>query len=184
MSTHECASTDTKPDPTSPTTVRVLVTAASRHRATAQIADSIAEQLTAAGHVVDIREPGSVHDLDNIDAVVLGSAIYLGRWLKPARELVARLGPELASRPVWLFSSGPVGDPLRPSEDCADAGAAVAAAGAREHRVFAGQVDRDQLGFAERAMVRTFHAAVGDFRDWEEIKEWARDIDAQLVATR
>jgi menaquinone-dependent protoporphyrinogen oxidase len=83
-----------------------------------------------------------------------------------------------------MFSSGPVGDPLRPSEDPADADAAVVATGARDHRVFAGHVNKDQLGFAERAMVRTFHSAVGDFRDWEEISGWARGIDAQLVATR
>ena len=110
----------------------------------------------------------------------MGSAVYIGRWLKPVRELVTRLGPELASRPVWMFSSGPVGDPPKPSDDPVDAATAVAATGAREHRVFAGHVDKDTLGFAERAMVRTFRAAVGDFRDWEEIRGWAGDIDAQL----
>ena len=111
---------------------------------------------------------------------MLGSAVYIGHWLKPARELVTRVGPGLASRPVWMFSSGPVGDPPRPSEDPVDVAALVAATGAREHRVFAGQVDKGRLGFAERAMVRTLHAAVGDFRDWEAIKDWARGIDAQL----
>lgn len=165
------------------TTIRILVTAASRHGATAEIAGVIAEHLTAAGHDVDLREPDSVHDLDNIDAVVLGSAVYPGHWLKPARELVTRLGPELTSRPVWMFSSGPVGDPLKPSEDPVDAAAAVAATGAREHRVFAGHVNKEQLGFAERAMVRAFHATVGDFRDWEEIVDWARDIDGELRTT-
>jgi len=162
------------------TTIRILVTAASKHGATAEIAGVIAEHLTAAGHDVDLREPDSVHDLDNIDAVVLGSAVYIGHWLKPARELVTRVGSELASRPVWMFSSGPVGDPLKPSENSVDVAAVVAATGAREHRVFAGHVNEDQLGFSERAMVRTFRAAVGDFRDWEAIKGWAREIDAQL----
>jgi menaquinone-dependent protoporphyrinogen oxidase len=111
---------------------------------------------------------------------VIGSAVYIGRWLKPARELVARLGPELGSRPVWIFSSGPVGNPPKPSDDPVDAATAVAATGAREHRVFAGHVNKDVLGFAERAMVRTFRTAVDDFRDWEEIRGWAGDIDAQL----
>jgi menaquinone-dependent protoporphyrinogen oxidase len=184
MSKHGCAPIDTETETTSPTTIRVLVTAASRHGATAEIAGVIAEQLAAAGHDVDVQEPDSVHDLDSVDAVVLGSAVYLGHWLKPARELVTRLGPDLARRPVWMFSSGPVGDPPKPSDDPVDAAAAVAATGAREHRVFAGHVNRDQLGLAERAMVRTFHASVGDFRDWDEIKGWARDIDGQLGATR
>jgi menaquinone-dependent protoporphyrinogen oxidase len=78
MSEHECAPIDLKTETTSPTTFRVLVTAASRHGATAQIAGAIAERLTAAGHDVNLREPESVHDLDNIDAVVLGSAVYMG----------------------------------------------------------------------------------------------------------
>ena len=166
------------------TTIRILVAAASKHGATAEIAGVIAEQLAAAGHDVDLREPNSVHDLVNIDAVVLGSAVYIGHWLKPARELVTRLGPELASRPVWMFSSGPVGDPPKPSEDSVDVAALAASTGAREHRVFAGHVNKDQLGFSERAMVRTFHAAVGDFRDWEAIKDWAREIDAELATSR
>jgi menaquinone-dependent protoporphyrinogen oxidase len=166
------------------TTIRILVTAASKHGATAEIAGVIAERLTAAGHEVDLREPESVHDLDTTDAVVVGSAVYIGHWLKPARELVTRLGPELASRPVWMFSSGPVGDPPRPSEDPVDVGALVAATGAREHRVFAGQVNKDKLGFSERAMVRTFRSAVGDFRDWDEIGAWAREIDAELTSSR
>jgi menaquinone-dependent protoporphyrinogen oxidase len=82
-----------------------------------------------------------------------------------------------------MFSSGPVGDPPKPSEDPVDVAALVAATGAREHRVFAGHVNKDQLGFSERAMVRTFRAAVGDFRDWEAIKDWAREIDAGLTTS-
>jgi menaquinone-dependent protoporphyrinogen oxidase len=136
------------------TTIRILVTAVSNHGATAEIAGVIAEHLTDAGHDVDLREPDSVHDFDSIDAVVLGSAVYTGHWLKPTRELATWLGPELTSRPVWMFSSGPVGDPPRPSEDPVDAAAALAATGARDHRVFAGHGNMQQLGFAERAMLR------------------------------
>lgn len=163
--------------------MRILVTAASKHGATAEIAGAIARQLTLAGHEVDLREPDDVLDLDGVDAVVIGSAVYAGHWLKAARQLVSRLGPQLADRPVWMFSSGPVGDPLKPAEDAVDVADAVATTGAREHRVFAGVVDKAQLSFAERAMVRAFRAAVGDFRDWETVTEWARDIDSHLQAT-
>ena len=162
----------------------ILVSAASRHGATTEIAGAIATHLRSAGHDVDIREPAAVRDLDGVDAVVLGSAVYAGHWLKPARELVSRLGPQLADRPVWLFSSGPVGDPPTPAEDAVDAAGALATTGALEHRIFAGLVDNTQLSFAERAMVRAFHAAVGDFRDWGQVTQWARDIAAHLSAAR
>lgn len=162
--------------------MRVLVSTASKHGATAQIGEAIAAHLSSAGHDLIVRDSAQVHDLDDADAVVLGSAVYAGHWLKPARELVDRLGPQLAERPVWLFSSGPVGNPPKPAEDAVDVAGAVAATGAVEHRVFSGLVDKAQLSFAERAMVRAFHAAVGDFRDWDQIASWAGEIDAQLHA--
>jgi len=48
--------------------------------------------------------------------VVLGSAVYLGQWMKPARELAERSAGAIASRPVWLFSSGPIGEPAKPAD--------------------------------------------------------------------
>jgi menaquinone-dependent protoporphyrinogen oxidase len=64
-----------------------------------------------------VLEPEQVDEVEGYDAVVLGSAVYAGHRLKPARKLVDRCGAALAARPVWLFSSGPVGDPPKPEED-------------------------------------------------------------------
>jgi menaquinone-dependent protoporphyrinogen oxidase len=162
--------------------MRVLVSVASKHGATAEIGEQIAEVLAAAGHEVVARAPQDVADLDGIDAVVLGSAVYVGRWMAPARELVERLGKDLARRPVWLFSSGPVGDPPRPAEEPADGAAAVEVTGAIEHKVFAGRIDRTRLAFGERTIVRTLHIPDGDFRDREEIADWARSVARRLDA--
>ena len=93
-------------------------------------------------------------------------------------------GAELAGRPVWLFSSGPLGEPPRPTEDEAvDVAGIVAATGAREHRLFAGRLDRHLLSFRERAVVRAVRAAEGDFRDWDEIDGWADTIAAALLGS-
>jgi menaquinone-dependent protoporphyrinogen IX oxidase len=43
------------------------------------------------------------------DAAVIGSAAYYFHWMKPATEFVCRNRDTLTSRPVWLFSSGPLG---------------------------------------------------------------------------
>ncbi len=134
--------------------MRALVVAASKHGATAGIAAAIADTLRGRGVIPVSAEPDDVRDLDDIDAVVLGSAVYAGHWLRPAMSLVERLGDELAARPVWLFSSGPVGDPPKPSEAPADAAVMVEAAHARGHHLFAGKLDRASLGIGERAVVR------------------------------
>jgi menaquinone-dependent protoporphyrinogen oxidase len=123
-----------------------------------------------------VGPPEVATTVDGYDAVVLGSAVYVGHWLKPARELVDRSRDALAVRPVWLFSSGPVGDPPKPEEDPVDVAEVVAATGARDHRVFAGKLVRKQLRFGDKAIAVALRVPDGDFRDWTEIREWAAGI--------
>ncbi len=160
--------------------MRVLVTAASKHGATLEIAEAIAHRLASPDIDVVQRLPTDVTALDGFDAVVLGSAVYAGRWLDPAKGLVDRFGAELRDRHVWLFSSGPVGDPPKPEEDPIEAAPMLEATGARDHRVFAGRLDRSLLGFGEKAIVVALRAPEGDFRDWDAIHEWADDISKTL----
>jgi menaquinone-dependent protoporphyrinogen oxidase len=161
--------------------MRILVASASRHGATREIAAAIGETLAREGLDVDVRDAESVTDVSGYGAVVLGSAVYVGHWLEPARRLVERHGADLAARPTWLFSSGPLGDPPRPAEpDAVRVDDLVAATGAREHRLFAGRLDRSLLGFGERAVVVAVRAREGDFRDWDAIRAWARDIAGGL----
>ena len=160
--------------------MKVLVTAASKHGATGEIAQAIGDALRDQGLDATVLEPEHVDAVDDYDAVVLGSAVYAGHWLKPARKLVARCGSGLAVRPVWLFSSGPIGDPPKPEEDPVDVAELLAATGAREHRVFAGKLVRKQLAFPERAIVSALRVPEGDFRDWAGISGWAVGIATAL----
>jgi menaquinone-dependent protoporphyrinogen oxidase len=161
--------------------MRVLVTAASRYGATGEIAEAIGAVLRQRGLDATVG-PAEAATVDGHDAVVLGSAVYAGHWLKPARELVARQRDALAARPVWLFSSGPIGDPPRPEEDPVDVAELVAAIGARDHRVFAGKLLRKQLGFGDKAIAVALRVPEGDFRDWTEIRGWAAGIADALRA--
>jgi menaquinone-dependent protoporphyrinogen oxidase len=162
--------------------MRVLVTAATKYGASAEIAQTIAEVLGERGLEPTVLPPEQVEEVDGYDAVVLGSAVYAGHWLKPARELVERHAGGLAGRPVWLFSSGPVGDPPKPEEDPVDVAEIEGLTKAREHRVFAGKLVRRQLSFPERAIVSALRVPEGDFRDWTEIREWAAGIAEALAA--
>ena len=158
----------------------VLLTVASTHGATQAIGDVVADVLAEMGLQVDRREPEEVHDLAGVDAVVLGSAIYAGRWVASASELVDRLADVLRERPVWVFSSGPLGDPPRPEGTGPAIEEAVARLAPRDHRVFAGALDRDDLGLGERAVVKVVKAPYGDFRDWEAVTAWATAIGGAL----
>jgi len=162
--------------------VRVLVTAASKYGATGEMALAIANVLSERGLHTAVIPPEEVGTLVGYDAVVLGSAVYAGHWLKSAKELVDRSGDELASRPVWLFSSGPVGDPPKPKEDPVDVTEILAATKARDHRVFAGKIAKKQLSFPERAIVAALRVPEGDFRAWDEVKDWAAGIAEVLTS--
>lgn len=168
--------------------MRLLVTAASRHGSTAEMAERIGAVLRAQladgpGARVDVVPAGVVVDLDGYDAFVLGSAVYMGRWLDSALRVSRRYGRDRRDRPMWLFSSGPVGDPPKPDQQPVDVGSVVRVTRAREHRLFAGVLDRHRLGFGERAVVAALRAPYGDFRDWAAIEGWARDIAAELRAS-
>jgi menaquinone-dependent protoporphyrinogen oxidase len=154
----------------------VLVTAASKHGATTEVAERIARVLGEAGLEPPVLPPDQVEDVSAYDAVILGSAIYMGRWLDPARLLVDRRAEALAEKPVWLFSVGPIGDPPKPTEESVDVEEIHKATLARAHRIFPGRLEKRRLGFAERAVVTALRAPEGDFRPWPEIEAWAREI--------
>lgn len=167
--------------------MRVLVTAASRHGSTLELATEIGarlrESLPAPATIVDVRDIDDVDSVAGYQAVVVGSAVYLGQWLDAAKRFAATYGPALRDIPVWLFSSGPVGDPLVPEPGSAvDVGSVVDLLGPVEHRVFAGAIDRSALRFAERTVVRALHVPEGDFRDWAAVREWAVHIAEALAA--
>jgi menaquinone-dependent protoporphyrinogen oxidase len=162
---------------------RVLVAYSSKHGATAEIAEAIAKTLSAAGLDVDVRRARRVRSLRPYRAVVLGSAVYAGRWRWAALRLLRRR--ELRERDVWLFSSGPVGEdkgdpekqerltrPRRVQET-------AEAIGVREHVVFGGMV-ADDAGFIRKKIARNTAPELRDRRDWHEIDAWAHTIAATL----
>lgn len=160
--------------------MKVLVCAASKHGATTEIAAEIGAALVALGVEATVLAPSEVTSFQGYDAAVIGSAVYVGKWMEAAKELVERHQAELRAMPVWLFSSGPVGDPPKPVEEAVDAAPLVALVGAREHRTFAGEIDKSRLGFGEKAIMAAVRAPEGDFRPWGDIEAWAREIAAAL----
>jgi menaquinone-dependent protoporphyrinogen oxidase len=162
--------------------MRVLVSAASRHGATLEIAKVIGDVLAERGLEVTVIPADQVSTVADWDAVVLGSGVYFGQWLKPATELTDRSAQLLTARPLWLFSSGPVGDPPKPARNPVDVSKMLTATQPRDHRLFGGAILRKHLDFTERAMTRALGVMDGDYRDWNEIRSWASGIANTLEA--
>lgn len=171
----------------------VLITYASKHGATQGIAEHIADTLRGEGLDVEVRPVAGTGDLDRYDAFVIGSAIYFGSWQKDAARFVQRNQSLLAAKPVWLFSSGPVGEArvdddgrdLRETSEPKQMVELRNLIQPRDERVFFGALDRDDFSLAERVISSLPAAsklfAEGDFRDWDEIAGWSREIARDLA---
>jgi menaquinone-dependent protoporphyrinogen oxidase len=165
---------------------KVLVSYASEHGSTAQIAQTIAKVLRDFHLDVSAKRIESVHELDDYDAIVLGSAIYQGDWLPQAEQFLESHQSALRQKALWLFSSGPtgIGDALNlvngvlipPRLE-----ALVASLQAREICVFHGKIDLRRLPPEDRAVIKAAELPRGDFRDWEAIKAWAKAIAQALT---
>ncbi len=162
---------------------RVLVAYGSRHGGTAEIAEAVAKALAARGCEVDVTPAREVRDPQAYDAIILGSGVYMGRWQGDAMNVLKRHERVLATRPTWLFSSGPTGgteeaesvvrrvtaDPT--GEPAAkDVARRAERIHARGHATFAGWITPEMGGIFARWMPR------GDWRDFNVIARWADGI--------
>ena len=183
---------------------RVQVIYGSRHGGTQGIAERIGKILAEEGLEATVSSADRASNIETTEAFVVGSGVYMGSWLNEPLEFLARNQATLATRPLWLFSSGPLRgstrekpdeDPLEnalgPLEGPGSGGrkrvaALSEATKARDHRVFLGAFDASEppKAMSER-LVRMMPAAKGmlpsgDFRDWDEIEAWAREIAGSL----
>jgi menaquinone-dependent protoporphyrinogen oxidase len=170
-----------------------LIVYATKHGATQGIAERIAAKLEEAGLEAEARPMGAVDNVAGYDAFVVGSAVYAAHWQKDATAFVQRNRTVLAGKPVWLFSSGPLGTELTDAKgrdlkvvaEPKEIAEFEAAIGPKGHRVFFGVLDPGKLRFSERAIRKLAAARTmlpeGDFRDWTEIDAWASDIADDLA---
>ena len=155
----------------------ILVAYASKHGATEGIAQHIARSLNEAGREADARSVTDVLELEAPEAVVIGSAVYAGSWRKEAVEFIDAHADEFARLPVWLFSSGRLGEQVADDEEQPKQLAEIRARiSPRGHKMFFGALDAGKLSFGERMLIKAVKAPEGDFRDWDEIARWAKEI--------
>jgi len=157
----------------------VLITYGTKMGGTAGLADMLGKAFTTAGLDVEVRPVLEVEQVERFDAVIVGSALYMGHWRRDARRFVKRNADALRDRPVVFFSSGPLDDsattqPIPPTKQVRRLMDRV---GSTEHMTFGGKLDQDATGFPAHAMVKE-HA--GDWRDQSQVTAWAHHIIGYL----
>lgn len=160
---------------------RAVVVFAGKMGSTKGIAEAVADELRHRGLTVDLCDVRALSTVVDYDAVVLGSAIYAGRWRPEAALFLKRNISELAKCSVWLFESGWIGK--HPDDPTATSGGRRRALqiGAASPVVFGGRLDPTQAtGPIDRMVAR---GKSGDFRNWDEIRAWAATIADTLVTT-
>lgn len=162
--------------------MRVLIIPASRHGGTAEIGRAMASTLRSRGLDVDVSQPEHQYDLAPYGAAVIGSGLYLGDWLGPARAFVDDHAEALRRIPCWLFSSGPLGE-AAPEEPIGQAivQQLIEQTGAIEHRLFGGRLELDRLSRTERYLARWVGAEDGDHRSFDEVEDWVQSIADTLT---
>lgn len=157
---------------------RVLVAYATKLGSTREISDVIGAELFEAGHEVDVLSVTEVRDVAAYDAVILGSALYAAHWQRDANRFVQKFGPALGDARIWAFSSGPLDARLAAQDLPMTPHAQEITAGLRilGHRTFGGRLAADA---PVDPQVLATHA-IGDFRDWDRIRRWAREIAGAL----
>lgn len=161
--------------------MKALVVYGSKRGGTKGLAEMLADALADDGLEVTVRSAAvRTRDVDSYDLVVVGGALYANLWHKDARRFVHRSAAVLRTKPVWLFSSGPLGEdavetatiePVGQVEDL------MKSIGARGHRTFGGRLAPDAKGLVAGAMAKK-HS--GDWRDPEEVRLWAKEIVSEL----
>ena len=150
--------------------MKILLTSSSKHGSTDEVAAVIAERLRAAQIDVETKRPEDVDNVEEYDAFILGSAVYMTTWMPEAVDFTTRFRDVLRARPVWAFSvglSGRIGPVLLDIDP-------------EDHVTFAGRFDPSRLSLRERSIARLGGASEGDYRDWDEVRQWADAIATSL----
>lgn len=162
---------------------KVLVAYATMFGSTGKVAETIAAALRQTGVEVDVRPVAEVDDLSGYRAVVVGSAVRVGRWVRPARTFIRRFKVDLASMPVAVFACrmgvvrGPkVLDELFGRLWALSAGGICPVAKA----TFAGKSDRSRLSRFWKVAMAMIRIPEGDYRDWDTIRAWGRGLAGPL----
>jgi len=163
---------------------RILVAYATRYGSTAEVAEAIGEELRKTGVAVDVRPVNDLEDLSPYRAAIIGSPIYMGKWLPESQVFIERNQQILRTIPVAYFAVGLT---------VADGGAEIlrkAEASMDQVRmlvnpvdtgIFPGKLESDRLSLTDRTIIKLIRAKAGDLRNWEAVRAWAQAVREKIA---
>ena len=163
---------------------RILVAYATRYGSTADVAEAIGDELRKAGETVDVRPFTDIADLSPYRAAVIGSPIYMGKWLPESQVFIEKNQQFLRTIPVAYFAVGLTvkeGTPelIRKAEASMDQVRLLV--NPVEVGVFPGKLETGRLTIADRAIVKLIRAEAGDFRDLAAVRAWAQAVREKIA---
>ena len=167
---------------------KILVAYASKYGSTGGVADAIGRELCNRGAAVDVCMLKNIGDLNPYRGVVVGSAIYRGKWLPEAADFVERNRGVLRQVPVAYFlvcmtMREPTEENRRKVLVYLDPVLkAVPQVQPVKVGTFAGALDYSNLSLPIKAIMNLKGATEGDFRDWTAIRAWAEGLCSPLLA--
>jgi menaquinone-dependent protoporphyrinogen oxidase len=162
---------------------KVLIAYTSRKGSTAEIARAIGKELEAAGKGVVVADMKGITSVEGFAAVVIGTPIYMGQVEKAVPDFVGRNREGLLRVPVATFAVGvaPVNPKVGSVEEVlGKLRAALAPVKPAAVTMFAGRLELSRMSFVERTVTTLTNVLTGDFRDWETIRAWARELPVVL----
>ena len=157
-----------------------LVTYATRHGSTQEVAEAIAAELNDCGLIVDLKAMQRVESLANYRAVVMGAPLYMFHWHKESLNFLNKHQKVLMEKPVAVFALGPFHDDKKEWQD-------VRAQLDKELakfpwlkpvsiEIFGAKFDPEKLRFPYNLIPALKQMSASDIRDWEAIKKWAKSL--------
>jgi menaquinone-dependent protoporphyrinogen oxidase len=157
----------------------ILVAYATKHESTHEVAAALAVRMRIRGAAADVRPASEIRSLEDYGAVVLGGALYAGRWHRDARHFLARHRDALRKLPLAVFAMGPLkletGDVDASRRQLDRALAKEPDLEPISVRIFGGVIDPEKLRFPFT------HMDAADARDWDAISAWAEELVRRLA---
>ncbi len=170
---------------------RVLVTYASKYGSTGGIAEAIGRELCNPSVSTDVALIKNAVNLSSYRAVVIGSAIYMGKWMPEAVDFVKENKDYLRQVPVAYFLvCMTLAQPTEKNrtkvlsymDPLLEAVPEIKPIGIG---TFAGALDYKNLSWLNKKIMKSKGSPEGDFRDWNAIRVWAREpVYSKLVLDR